>query len=79
MLTMRAVSKAMSKQEPLTFKSRNGSRSLGRGSIINLGSAHSYVALPGKLPYITSKFAVLGMTKTAGTQEQDRPQYRFVC
>lgn len=63
---MREVSKIMKDQEPLTVTTRNGERKVGRGSIINLGSAHSYVALPGKIPYVTSKFAVLGMTKTAG-------------
>ena len=63
---MREVSKVMKDQEPLTVATRNGERDIGRGSIINLGSAHSYVALPGKIPYVTSKFAVLGMTKTAG-------------
>lgn len=66
MLCMREVTKVMMKQEPLTIRTRNGERGVGRGSIINLGSGHSYVALPGKLAYITSKFAVLGMTKTAG-------------
>lgn len=59
---MREVTRAMEKQEPLTVKTRNGERSIGRGSIINLGSAHSYIALPGKMPYTTSKFAVLGMS-----------------
>lgn len=66
MLCMREVTRAMQEQEPLTITTRTGARSIGRGSIINLGSAHSYIALPGKMPYVTSKFAVLGMTKTAG-------------
>lgn len=66
MLCVRAVSKAMSVQEPLTHEGRNGPRSLGRGSIINLGSAYSYAASPGMLPYTVSKHAVIGITKAAG-------------
>jgi NAD(P)-dependent dehydrogenase (short-subunit alcohol dehydrogenase family) len=66
LLCVRAVTKAMIKQEPLSIKGRNGLRSLGRGSIVNLGSANSYVALAGKAPYTISKHAVMGITKTAG-------------
>lgn len=65
-LCMGAVSKAMMKQEPRTITSRNGTRSIGRGSIVNIASANAYVAEPGKAPYIASKFAVIGVTKTAG-------------
>ncbi len=63
---VRAVSKAMSAQEPLSYEGRHGSRSLGRGSIINLGSAASYMASEGMLSYTTSKHAVIGITKSAG-------------
>ena len=67
MLCMRAVSKAMAAQEPLTYESRRyGTRSLGRGSIVNLGSVSSYVAAPGMMPYTASKHATIGITKTAG-------------
>ena len=66
MLCVRAVSKAMSTQEPLTYKGRHGERSLGRGSIINITSVMSLIGAAGKLPYVASKPAVLGMTKTAG-------------
>ena len=65
-LCVRAVSKAMATQEPLTYEGRHGSRSLGRGSIINLGSANSYIAAPGMMSYTTSKHAVIGITKSAG-------------
>lgn len=66
MLCMRAVSKVMSSQEPLKVKGRRaGERSLGRGSIVNMGSANSYVGFGGALPYAASKHAVMGMTKTA--------------
>ncbi|KAI1144239.1 NAD(P)-binding protein [Hypoxylon sp. FL0543] len=63
---VRAVTKAMAQQEPLTYTSRrHGTRSLGRGSIVNLGSANSYVVTPGMLSYATTKHAVMGITKSA--------------
>lgn len=65
-LVNRAVSKAMQVQEPRTFQGRHGSRSIGRGAIVNLASGSSFVAVPGKVPYNTSKHAVVGITKTAG-------------
>ncbi|KAL9012830.1 MAG: hypothetical protein Q9173_002422 [Seirophora scorigena] len=65
MLCVRAVSKAMAGQEPLTHQGRRGSRDLGRGSIVNLGSVNSYCAAPGMMPYTASKHAVVGITKTA--------------
>ncbi|KAL8958782.1 MAG: hypothetical protein Q9193_004227, partial [Seirophora villosa] len=65
MLCVRAVSKAMAGQEPLTHQGRRGSRNLGRGSIVNLGSVNSYCAAPGMMPYTASKHAVVGITKTA--------------
>jgi NAD(P)-dependent dehydrogenase (short-subunit alcohol dehydrogenase family) len=66
LLCVRAVSKAMSKQEPLTYTSRRyGTRSLGRGCIVNLGSINSFMAAPGMSPYIASKHAVVGITKSA--------------
>lgn len=65
MLCVRAVSKAMSTQEPLTYESRHGQRSLGRGSIINVTSVMSFIGARGKLPYAASKHAVMGITKTA--------------
>ena len=62
----RAMSKAMASQEPRTIKSRNGTRDIGRGSIVNVASANSYIGLPGKTAYVTSKHAVMGITKSAG-------------
>ena len=67
MLCVRAISKAMVAQEPLSYESRrSGTRSLGRGSIINVGSVNSYVAAPGMMPYTVSKHAIIGITKSAG-------------
>ena len=67
LICVRAMSKAMAAQEPRTIKSRNGTRDIGRGSIVNVASANSYVGLPGKTAYVTSKHAVSGITKSAGT------------
>ncbi|KAL6717589.1 hypothetical protein ACLMJK_005504 [Lecanora helva] len=62
----RAVSKTMLAQAPRSVTTRNGTRDVGRGSIVNLGSANSYAALPGKVAYVASKHAMMGITKTAG-------------
>ena len=72
MLCVAAVSKAMSRQEPRSYEGRHGSRSLGRGSIVNMGSAASYVASSGMIPYVTSKHAIIGLTKSAGTLHRSR-------
>ncbi|CAD6441949.1 02d7f978-1715-47b3-a846-c8a4d5f6e392 [Sclerotinia trifoliorum] len=64
-LCNRAVLKAMLAQEPREFQGRYVARSLGRGCIVNLGSANSYAAIPGKTSYTTAKHAVIGITKTA--------------
>lgn len=66
MLFLRAISKAMITQEPLETTGRHGTRSLGRGSIVNLASGFSYVASAGIMPYVTAKHAVMGLTKAAG-------------
>ncbi|CAG8954692.1 hypothetical protein HYFRA_00004614 [Hymenoscyphus fraxineus] len=65
MLCVRAVSQAMSTQEPLSHQGRHGERSLGRGAIVNIASATSYVAGPKMMAYVASKHAVIGITKTA--------------
>ena len=56
----------MKDQEPLIHNGRYGPRSLGRGSIVNLGSANSLIGVPGKLPHTASKHTVIAITKTAG-------------
>ncbi|KAI1160271.1 NAD(P)-binding protein [Nemania serpens] len=65
MLCVRAVTHAMAKQDPLNYVGRQGARSLGRGSIVNLGSVNAHVPAPGMLPYTTSKHAIIGITKSA--------------
>ncbi|KUI52488.1 2-(R)-hydroxypropyl-CoM dehydrogenase [Cytospora mali] len=64
---VRAVTAAMAAQDELMHvSSRHGStRSLGRGSIVLLGSVNSYIAAPGMLNYTTSKHAIIGITKSA--------------
>lgn len=67
MLCVRAVTKAMSTQDPVTHKGRHGEeRSLGRGVIVNLGSGLSFGAGPGMMAYVASKHSVMGITKVAG-------------
>ncbi|KAL1846317.1 hypothetical protein Daus18300_014300 [Diaporthe australafricana] len=67
---VRAVTAAMATQEELTHtsSSRHGSttRSLGRGSVVLLGSISSYITGPGMLNYTASKHAIIGITKSAG-------------
>ncbi len=58
-ITMRA-------QEALPVSASNAMRGATRGSIVNVASGNSLVAVAGLMPYTTSKHAVLGMTKTAG-------------
>ena len=62
----RAISKAVLAQESSTVKTRSGTRDVGKGSIVDLGSANSYAAIPGKVAYVASKHAMMGITKTAG-------------
>lgn len=68
----RAVSKAMLAQDSRHTTTRSGTRDLGRGSIVNLGSANSYAAIPGKVAYVASKHAVMGITKASGELPQNR-------
>ncbi|CAG8958367.1 hypothetical protein HYFRA_00011044 [Hymenoscyphus fraxineus] len=66
MLCVRAVCKAMMAQDPRIHKGRHGKeRTLGRGCIVNLASAASYLAAPHMMAYVASKHAVLGITKVA--------------
>lgn len=63
---IKAELRAMQKQAPKTFKSRNGTRDIGKGAIVNIASANSFAGLPGKMSYTVSKHAVMGLTKMAG-------------
>lgn len=67
-LVSQAVSKVMRDQDPLEITlPRHGTRSLGRGSIVNVASAMSHGVVPSKLPYAVSKHALLGITRAFGT------------
>lgn len=65
---VRAVMGAMSQQEPTAFPgtSRHASRSLGRGSIVLMGSLNSLLGIPGVISYATAKHAIIGIMKSAG-------------
>ncbi|KAA1157122.1 MULTISPECIES: glucose 1-dehydrogenase [Pseudoalteromonas] len=43
-------------------------KDLGRGSIINVGSVHSYKIVPGYFPYAVTKHAVIGLTKNLAVE-----------
>jgi len=61
----RAAMKAMQGQEPRSFTTRNGTKDIARGSIVNVASVLAFGAVSGKVGYITSKHAQLGITKSA--------------
>lgn len=63
---IQAVTKVMKEQSINTVTTRGGTRELGRGVILNLGSANSYMATPEVSPYVTTKHAVIGLTKSSG-------------
>lgn len=79
---VRAVSAAMAAQDELTHVStgRHGdkTRSLGRGSIVLLGSVNSYITGQGMLNYTASKHAVIGVTKSAGESIHSTPPQSWV-
>lgn len=60
---LRAAAKIMLQQDPIL--SIIDGRQLQRGSIVNLGSVQGYIATPLSTSYVTSKHAVIGLTKTA--------------
>ena len=72
MICNRAVTGVMVKQSPSVKHTRSGPRDIGKGAIVNLGSAVSHIAQPGKTAYVTSKHAVLGITKSAGKSEANQ-------
>ncbi len=66
MTCTRAISKVMLTQEARSVKTRNGTRDIGRGSIVNVGLVNCYAVIPGKVAYVASKHAMMGIIKTAG-------------
>lgn len=63
---MQAVGKAMKLQQRIMFPGRDRLRDGGKGSIVNIGSIHSFLSAPGTAQYTTSKHAMLGLTRSAG-------------
>ena len=63
---VRAEINAMKAQEPRPVSARDPKRGVTRGAIVNMGSVASYTPMPGNSAYVTSKHAVLGLTKNAG-------------
>lgn len=65
LLFVSAVMRAMAQQEPRKYSGRHGERSLGKGSIVLLGSTNSLCAAPGMAAYTAAKHAVIGITRSA--------------
>ncbi|KAL9595230.1 MAG: hypothetical protein Q9219_006564 [cf. Caloplaca sp. 3 TL-2023] len=64
-LCTRALSRVMMAQPLRPVCDTNPSRGGTRGSIVNMGSAASFVVTPMLAQYTTSKHAVLGLTRSA--------------
>jgi len=60
---LKAAAKIMLQQDPII--SIIDGRPLQRGSIVNLASVQGFIATPLSTSYVTSKHAVIGLTKTA--------------
>jgi len=72
---MQAVTGVMKAQSLATITTSLGcTREIGRGVILNLGSANSYMATPEVSPYVTTKHAVIGLTKSAGKSTSSAPK-----
>ncbi|KAB8234857.1 SDR family NAD(P)-dependent oxidoreductase [Aspergillus alliaceus] len=69
MLVLRAVEAAMANQKPRMHQSpRHGTwRSCGRDSIVVLRSINGTMVAPGMFSYVASKYAVIGIVKTASS------------
>ncbi|KUI73216.1 3-oxoacyl-[acyl-carrier-protein] reductase FabG [Cytospora mali] len=61
---IQCVGRQLMKQEPLVELTRKGEK-LSQGSIVTLASCHSFAAAQNLAQYITSKHAVMGLTRAA--------------
>lgn len=59
------VSAAMKAQVPQQASPTDPARGTTRGSIVNLASVSSFMAVPNMVQYTTCKHAIIGITKTA--------------
>ncbi|KAH8589797.1 oxidoreductase [Bisporella sp. PMI_857] len=64
----KAALQVMLKQDPIVVQGTYRSRTLGRGAIVNVCSVAGLVAPPGEVEYNASKFAAVGITKTAANE-----------
>lgn len=62
----KAAIRVMLKQERLVTTGAGRPRVIGRGAIVNVCSMAGLVAFPSSIEYTASKFAAVGITKTAG-------------
>lgn len=67
-LCSQAVFRVMESQDVAMVCGRNGPRPLGRGCIVNIGSVTSYIVGPKMAPYVTSKHALMGLTKASAAE-----------
>ncbi|CAG9984555.1 unnamed protein product [Clonostachys byssicola] len=66
-LILSTVSAAMAAQEPRPNDEEQSSRGTSRGSIVNVASVLSFGAIPRASSYTSSKHAVVGLTRAAGS------------
>ncbi|KAI0837763.1 NAD(P)-binding protein [Hypoxylon sp. FL0890] len=64
-LVLKTVSKAMASQDPLPIDPNVPARGTSRGAIVNIGSVAGTTAFPHHIGYVTSKHAVIGLTRAA--------------
>jgi NAD(P)-dependent dehydrogenase (short-subunit alcohol dehydrogenase family) len=62
----KAAIQVMLKQDVIVVQGKDRPRTLGRGAIVNVVSDAGIIAVPGSVEYNASKFAAVGITKTAG-------------
>lgn len=53
-------------QEPKQLHPTQPKRGVSRGTVVNMASLLSYMVLPSMVQYVTSKHAVMGISRTAG-------------
>ncbi|GKZ36122.1 hypothetical protein AbraIFM66950_007029 [Aspergillus brasiliensis] len=82
MMVLRAVTIAMARQEPRSYTSSrsNTTRSLGRGSVVVIASINGMISAPGMMPYTASKYATIGIAKTAAVDNfENQVRVNIVC